>query len=262
MREILTLDYAKGNTVEVSENVEFSVEYYNFDIPLTAQSKSQKVTGTKDKAISCVILNDGDLWVEIVLHYSDVTGTLGNINSQSVVLAPFQYLIIENFPIQYMEIQPASQIQQSPYGSSNVVIRGLIHGKFPTYGRVSTDLKTRLIAYDLLRSQININANSNQTLNINYVTPLKGKLKLLIFPSAPVMASLSITDMITQKTFTVNINSGITQKTFTVNINSGNSVYGEYEMDISKLMQINSITITNNNPSSVSGYLILLYEVG
>jgi hypothetical protein len=249
MREILTLDYSGRNTIEVSESVKFSVEYYNFDIPLTLETPPQKVTGTKDKAISAVVLNDGDLWVEIILHYSDVTGSIGNINSQNVVLAPYQYLIIENFPIQYMEIQPASQVQQSPYGSSTVIIRGLIHGKFPTYGRVSTDLKTRLIAYDLLRSQISVNPNSSQNITVGYITPLKGKLKLLIFPSAPVTASLSLTDM-------------ITQQTFTVNVNSGNSVYGEYEMDISKLMQINSITLTNNNSSSVSGYLILLYEVG
>jgi len=248
MREVLSLDYSHGNTVEVSESVEFSVEYYNFDIPLTPQSKSQKVTGTKDKAISCVILNDGDLWVEVTLHYSDVTGSLGNINSQSVVLGPYQYLVIENFPVQYMEIQPAD-IPQSPYGSSTVIIRGLIHGQFPTFGRVSTDLKTRLIAYDLLRSQISVNANSSQNITVGYVTPLKGKLKLLIFPSAPISASLSLTDM-------------ITQQTFTVNVNSGNSVYGEYEMDISKLVQINSITVTNNNSSAVSGYLILIYEVG
>ena len=249
MREILTSDYSGHNTIEVSESVKFSVEYYNFDIPLTAQTSPQKVPGTKDKAISCVILNDGDLWVEVTLHYSDVVGTVGNINSQSVVLAPFQYLVIENFPIQYMEIQPANQIQQSPYGSSTVIIRGLIHGKFPTYGRVATDLKTRLIAYDLLRSQINVNANSSQNITVGYITPIKGKLKLLIFPSAPISASISLTDV-------------ITQQTFTVNVNSGNSVYGEYEMDISKLMQINSITLTNNNSSSVTGYLIMIYEVG
>ncbi len=42
MREILTLDYAKGNTIEVSENIEFSVEYYNFDIPLTAETPLRK----------------------------------------------------------------------------------------------------------------------------------------------------------------------------------------------------------------------------
>jgi len=250
MREVLSFDYLQGNTVEVSKSVEFSVEYYNFDIPLTSLSKSgQIVTGTKDKAISAVILNDGDLWVEIILHYSDVTGSIGNINSQSVVLAPFQYLIIENFPIQYMEIRPADDIQQSPYGNSTVIIRGLIHGKFPTFGRVSTDLKTRLIAYDLLRSQININANSNETLNVNYIIPIKGKLKLLIFPSGPISATLSITDM-------------ITQTTFTINVNSGNSVYGEYEMDVSKLMLINSITFTNNNTTSISGYIIVIFQVG
>ncbi len=67
--------------------------------------------------------------------------------------------------------------------------------------------------------------------------------------SAPISASLSLTDM-------------ITQQTFTVNVNSGNPAYGEYEMDISKLVQINSITLTNNNSSSVTGYLIVIYEVG
>jgi len=249
MRELLSLDYSHGNTVEVSESVEFSVEYYNFDVSITPGSRSQKVTGTREKAISAVILNDGDLWVQITLHYSDVIGSVGNINSQDIILAPFQYLLIENFPIQYMEVQPATQIQQGPFGASNVIIRGLIHGKFPTFGRVSTDLKTRLIAYDLLRSQINVNANSSQNITVGYITPLKGKLKLLIFPSAPISASLRLTDM-------------ITQTTFNVNVNSGNAVYGEYEMDISKLVQINSITLTNNNSSAVSGYLILLYEVG
>jgi hypothetical protein len=54
----------------------------------------------------------------------------------------------------------------------------------------------------------------------------------------------------------------ITQQTFTVIVNNNNPVYGEYEMDISKLVQINSITLTNNNSISVTGYLILLYEVG
>jgi len=249
MRELLSLDYSHGNTVEVSESVEFSVEYYNFDVSVTPGSRSQKVTGTREKAISAVILNDGDLWVQITLHYSDVTGTVGNINSQDIILAPFQYLLIENFPIQYMEVQPARQIQQGPFGASNVIIRGLIHGKFPTFGRVSTDLKTRLIAYDLVRSQINVNANSSQNITVGYITPLKGKLKILVFASAPISASLSLTDV-------------ITQTTFNVNVNSGNSVYGEYEMDVSKLIQINSITVTNNNSSAVSGYLIVIYEVG
>jgi hypothetical protein len=114
---------------------------------------------------------------------------------------------------------------------------------------VATDYKVRLIAYDLVRSPISVNANSSQNITVGYITPLKGKLKLLIFPSAPISASISLTDM-------------ITQTTFNVNVNSGNSVYGEYEMDISKLMQINSITLTNNNSSAVSGYLILIYEVG
>ena len=54
----------------------------------------------------------------------------------------------------------------------------------------------------------------------------------------------------------------ITQTTFTINVNSGNSVYGEYEMDVSKLMQINSITFTNNNTTSISGYIIVIFEVG
>jgi len=249
MRELLSLDYSHGNTVEVSESVEFSVEYYNFDVSVTPGSRSQKVTGTREKAISAVILNDGDVWVQITLHYSDVTGSVGNINSQDIILAPYQYLLIENFPIQYMEVQPATQIQQGPFGASNVIIRGLIHGKFPTFGRVSTDLKTRLIAYDLLRSPINVNANSSQTINIEYVTPLKGKIKLLLFPTAPVVVSLSITDL-------------LTTNTFNINVNSGNPAYGEYEMDISKLIQINSITITNNNSSPVSGYVIVLFEVG
>jgi hypothetical protein len=191
-----------------------------------------------------------------------MTGSVGNVDAQDIILAPYQYLLLENFPLQKIEVVLANEIQQSPYASSVLIIRGLEHPLFKSFGRVATDYKVRLIAYDLVRSQIDVNANSSQNITVGYITPLKGRLKLLIFPSAPVMASLSITDMITQKTFTVNINSGITQETFTVNINSGNSVYGEYEMDISKLMQINSITITNNNPSSVSGYLILLYEVG
>lgn len=249
MREILSLDYAKGNTVELSETINFTVEYYNFEIPLTPQSGSQKIPGTKEKAISAVILNDGDLWVQITLHYSDVTGSISNINSQNVVLAPYQYLIIENFPIQYLEIQPATQVQQSPFASSNVIIRGLIHGKFPTFGRVYTELKTRLIAYDLVRKSINVPANSQQQIPVQYTVPIKGKLKLLIFPSAPITTTLSLTDT-------------LTNQTFTVNVNSGNSAYGEYEMDISKLMLINSITLNNNSSSTVTGYIILIYEVG
>lgn len=101
------------------------------------------------------------------------------------------------------------------------------------------------IAYGLVRSQINVNANSGQAINITYITPLEGKLKFLITPSAPINTSL--TDTITQPTF---------------NMNSGSNVYGEYEMDINKLVQINSITLTNNNSSAVMGYLTLLYEVG
>jgi hypothetical protein len=249
MREILTLDYSARNTVEVSETFNFSVEYYNFDIPLTPQSKPQKVVGTKDKAISAVIINDGDLFVELIIHYSDVTGSLGNINSQNVVLAPYQYLLLENFPIQYLEIQPASQVQQSPYASSTVIIRGLIHGKFPNYARVATDLKTRLIAYDLIRTPINISPNSSQNINIGYLIPIKGKLKLLIFTSTPVSASISLTDL-------------ITQTTFNVNVNQNNPAYGEYELDVSKLIQINSISLSNNTSNSVTGYLIVIYEVG
>lgn len=104
------------------------------------------------------------------------------------------------------------------------------------------------IGRNLVRSPINIDANSNQIINVQYITPLNGKIKLLIFPSASITASLSLTDM-------------VTNQTFTVDVNSGNPVYGEYVMDISKLIQINSITLTNNNSSPVSGYVILIYEV-
>lgn len=103
--------------------------------------------------------------------------------------------------------------------------------------------------YNLVRSTINVGANSNQIINVKYITPFNGKIKLLIFPSAPVTASLSLTDM-------------VTNQTFTVDVNSGNPVYGEYEMDISKSMQINSIILSNRSSSPVSGYIVLIYEVG
>lgn len=96
---------------------------------------------------------------------------------------------------------------------------------------------------------ININPNSSQTINVNFVAPYDGKIKLLFFPTGPVTASLTATDT-------------ATNTSFTINVNSGNSVYGEYEMDIGRLIQINSITLTNNNSSSVGGYLIVIYEVG
>ena len=244
LRELITV---QNENIALSEKVSFDVTYYNFDI--VVQQKAQEIEGAKGRAISGVILNDGDAWVKVILYYTYLTGSVGNVNAQDVILAPYQYLLLENFPLQKIEVVLTNQIQQSPYSSSVLIIRGLEHPLFPTFGRVATDYKVRLIAYDLLRTSISINANSNQTLNIDYVTPLKGKIKLLIFPSAPVTASLSLTDM-------------ITQTTFNVNVNSGNAVYGEYEMDISKLVKINSITLTNNNSSAVSGYLILLYEVG
>ena len=244
LREVISV---QNQNIPISEKVSFDVTYYNFDI--NVQSKTQKIEGARGRAISGLILNDGDAWVKVTLYYSHLTGSVGNVNAQDVILAPYQYLLLENFPLQQIEVILANEIQQSPYSSSTLIIRGLEHPLFPTFGRVATDYKVRLIAYDLARSPLSINANSQQVINISYITPLKGKLKLLIFPSAPISASLSLTDM-------------ITQQTFTVNVNSGNSVYGEYEMNVSKLMQINSITLTNNNSSSVSGYLILLYEVG
>jgi len=244
LRELLTV---QNETIPVSEKVSLDVTYYNFDIQV--QEEVQKVEGARGRAISALLLNDGDAWVKVTLYYSHITGSVGNVNAQDVILAPYQYLLLENFPLQQIEVILANEIQQSPYSSSTVIIRGLEHPLFPTFGRVATDYKVRLIAYDLVRSSINVNANSSQTINITYVTPLKGKLKLLVFPSAPISASLSLTDV-------------ITQQTFTVNVNSGNSIYGEYEMDISKLVQINSIDLTNNNTSSVTGYLIVMYEVG
>ena len=244
LRELIKVD---NQYIDVAEHVSFDVTYYNFDIQV--QQTAQKIEGAKGRAISALILNDGDAWVKITLYYSHMTGQVGNVDAQDVILAPYQYLLLENFPLQKIEVVLANEVQQSPFASSTLIIRGLEHPLFPTFGRVATDYKVRLIAYDLVRSPISVNANSSQNITVGYITPLKGKLKLLIIPSAPVTASLSLTDM-------------ITKTTFTVNVNSGNSVYGEYEMDISKLMQINSITLTNNNSSAVSGYLILIYEVG
>ena len=244
LRELITV---QNENIALSEKVSFDVTYYNFDIQV--QHKVQKVEGARGRAISALLLNDGDAWVKVTLYYTHMTGSIGNVDAQDVILAPYQYLLLENFPLQQIEVVQANDIQQSPFASSTLIIRGLEHPLFKSFGRVATDYKVKLIAYDLLRSQISVNANSNETLNVNYITPLKGKIKLLIFPSAPISASISLTDV-------------ITQQTFTVNVNSGNSVYGEYEMDISKLMQINSITLTNNNSSSVTGYIIMIYEVG
>ena len=244
LRELITVD---NENIAVSEKVSFDVTYYNFDI--VVQQKAQEIEGAKGRAISAVLLNDGDAWIKVTLYYSHLKGSVGNVDAQDVILAPQQYLLLENFPLQKIEVILANQIQQSPYASSTLIIRGLEHPLFPTFGRVATDYKVRLIAYDLVRSQINVNANSSQNITVDYITPLKGKLKLLIFPSTLITVNLSLTDT-------------ITQTTFNVNVNSGNPAYGEYEMDVPKLMQINSITITNNNTSSVSGYIILLYEVG
>jgi len=244
LRELINVE---NQNIPISEKVSFDVTYYNFDIQV--QSETQKIEGSKGRAISALILNDGDAWAKVTLYYSHMTGSIGNVDAQDVILAPYQYLLLENFPLQKIEVILANQIQQSPFASSTLIIRGLEHPLFASFGRVATDYKVKLIAYDLLRSQISVNANSSQNITVGYLTPMKGKLKLLIFPSAPVTASLSLTDM-------------ITQQTFTINVNSNNAVYGEYEMDISKLIQINSVTITNNNTSSVSGYIILLYEVG
>jgi len=244
LREVISV---QNQNIPISEKVSFDVTYYNFDIQV--QSKTQKIEGARGRAISGLILNDGDAWVKVTLYYSHLTGSVGNVNAQDVILAPYQYLLLENFPLQQIEVIVANEIQQSTFASSVLIIRGLEHPLFPTFGRVATEYKVRLIAYDLVRSPLNINANSSQNITVGYLTPIKGKLKLLVFPSAPISASLSLTDM-------------ITQTTFNVNVNSGNAVYGEYEMDISKLVQINSITLTNNNSSAVSGYLILIYEVG
>ena len=244
LRELIKVD---NQYIDVAEHVSFDVTYYNFDIQV--QQTVQKIEGAKGRAISAVLINDGDAWVKITLYYSNMTGSIGSVDAQDVILAPYQYLLLENFPLQKIEVVLANEVQQSPFASSVLIIRGLEHPLFKSFGRVTTDYKIKLIAFDLVRSQINVNANSSQNITVGYITPLKGKLKLLIFPSAPISASISLTDM-------------ITQTTFNVNVNSGNSVYGEYEMDISKLVQINSITLTNNNSSAVSGYLILLYEVG
>jgi len=244
LREIINVD---NQNIGLSEKVSFDVTYYNFDI--NVQQNTQKIEGARGRAISALILNDGDAWVKVTLYYSHMTGSIGNVDAQDVILAPYQYLLLENFPLQQIEVVLANEIQQSPYASSVLVIRGLEHPLFKSFGRVATDYKIQQIAYDLVRSPLSVNANSTQTINVTYVTPLKGKLKLLVFPSAPISASISLSDV-------------ITQQTFTVNVNSGNAVYGEYEMDISKLIQVNSITLTNNNSTSVTGYLILLYEVG
>jgi len=244
LRELITV---QNENIALSEKVSFDVTYYNFDIQV--QSNTQKIEGAKGRAISALILNDGDAWAKVTLYYTHMTGSVGNVDAQDVILAPYQYLLLENFPLQQIEVVQANEIQQSPFASSTLIIRGLEHPLFSTFGRVATDYKVRLIAYDLVRSPINVSANASQTINIEYITPLKGKIKLLIFPTAGVTARVSLTDI-------------ITQQTFTVNVNSGNAVYGEYEMDISKLIQINSITLTNNNSSPVSGYIILMYEVG
>jgi len=244
LREIINVD---NQNIGLSEKVTFDVTYYNFDI--VVQKNTQKIEGAKERAISALILNDGDAWVKVTLYYSHLTGSVGNVDAQDVILAPQQYLLLENFPLQKIEVVLANEIQQSSYASSTLIIRGLEHPLFKSFGRVATDYKVRLIAYDLVRTPIAINANSIQTINVTYVTPLKGKIKLLIFPSVTVNASISLTDV-------------ITQQTFNVNVNSGNPAYGEYEMDISKLIQVNSITLTNNNTSSATGYIIVIYQVG
>jgi len=244
LREIINVD---NQNIGLSEKVSFDVTYYNFDI--NVQQNTQKIEGARGRAISALILNDGDAWVKVTLYYSHMTGSIGNVDAQDVILAPYQYLLLENFPLQQIQVVLANEIQQSPFASSVLVIRGLEHPLFGTFGRVATDYKIQQIAYDLVRSPIIVNANSTQTLNINYVTPLKGRLKLLVFPSAPVTAAISLIDV-------------ITQQAFTVNVNSNSPVYGEYEIDISKLIQVNSITLTNNNTSSVTGYLIIIYQVG
>jgi len=244
LREVISV---QNQNVALSEKVSFDVTYYNFDI--NVHQTVQKIEGAKGRAISALILNDGDAWTKVTLYYSHMTGSIGNVDAQDVILAPYQYLLLENFPLQQIEVALANEIQQSPFASSVLVIRGLEHPLFGTFGRVATDYKIQQIAYDLVRSPLSVKANSTQTINVNYVTPLKGKLKLLVFPSAPISASISLIDV-------------ITQQAFTVNVNSGNPAYGEYEMDISKLIQVNSITLTNNNSTSVTGYLIIIYQVG
>ena len=244
LREVISV---QNQNIPISEKVSFDVTYYNFDI--NVQSETQKIEGAKGRAISAILLNDGDAWTKITLYYSHLTGSVGNVDAQDVILAPYQYLLLENFPLQQIEVVQANEIQQSPYASSVLIIRGLEHPLFKSFGRVSTDYKVQLIAYDLVRTPLSVNANSQQVINVGYITPMKGKIKILVFPSAPVIGNISLTDV-------------ITQQTFLVNINSNNPIYGEYEMDISKLIQINSITITNNNSSPVSGYVIVLFEVG
>jgi len=244
LRDVISVN---NQNIGVSEKVSFDVTYYNFDI--VVQQNTQKIEGARGRAISAIILNDGDAWTKVTLYYSHMTGSIGNVDAQDVILAPYQYLLLENFPLQQIEVVLVNEIQQSSYASSRLIIRGLEHPLFKSFGRVATDYKIQQIAYDLVRSPLSVNANSTQTIEVNYLTPLKGKLKLLVFPSAAISASLSLTDV-------------ITQQTFTVNVNSNNPVYGEYEMDISKLVQINSIALTNNNTSSVTGYLIIIYQVG
>ena len=244
LREVISV---QNQNVALSEKVSFDVTYYNFDI--VVQQNTQKIEGARGRAISALILNDGDAWTKVTLYYSHLTGSVGNVDAQDVILAPYQYLLLENFPLQQIEVVLANEIQQSSYASSTLIIRGLEHPLFKSFGRVATDYKIQQIAYDLVRSPINVNANSTQTINVNYATPLKGRLKLLVFPSAPVTVALSLVDV-------------ITQQAFTVNVNSGSPSYGEYEMDISKLIQVNSITLTNNNTTSVTGYLIIIYQVG
>ena len=244
LRELITV---QNENIALSEKVSFDVSYYNFDIKV--QSNTQKIEGARGRAISALILNDGDAWAKVTLYYTHMTGSVGNVDAQDVILAPYQYLLLENFPLQQIEVVQANEIQQSPYASSFLIIRGLEHPLFKSFGRVSTDYKVQLIAYDLVRTPLSVNANSQQVIKVSYITPMKGKIKILVFPSAPVIGNISLTDV-------------ITQQTFLVNINSNNPIYGEYEMDISKLIQINSITITNNNSSPVSGYVIVLFEVG
>lgn len=102
--------------------------------------------------------------------------------------------------------------------------------------------------FNIVRTDININASSTQQIPIQFVTPIEGRLIILLFPSTPVTATMSLTDL-------------KTQSSFDVNINQGNPAYGEYTFDISRGIQINSITLTNNTSSAVSGYLIIMLEV-
>jgi len=173
LREVISV---QNQNIPISEKVSFDVTYYNFDIQV--QSKTQKIEGARGRAISGLILNDGDAWVKVTIYYSHLTGSVGNVNAQDVILAPYQYLLLENFPLQQFEVILANEIPQSPFASSVLIIRGLEHPLFPTFGRVATEYKVRLIAYDLVRSPLNINANSSQNITVGYLTPIKGKLKL------------------------------------------------------------------------------------